>query len=153
MGILGFLLGAVAVKQVTDYPPEIKKFSRQIPRSEREAVMQHYKELPGNAKADFKQALRKADVDAASQILGQDLSQYNLQLKKEAAAKEAAAPSGAQSPLVESDIVARINKILSEPSSIDPVLVAEAAKRYQAALGTGEMTITEKTKKLLEVSS
>lgn len=153
MGIFGFLLGAAAVKQVTDYPPEIKKFSRQIPNADRDAVMKHYKELPGKSKADFKQALRNADVNAASQILGQDLSQYNLQLKKEATAKDTTTTNDAQSPLVESDIVARINKILATPSSIDPVLVAEAAKRYQAALGTGEMTITEKTKKLLEVSS
>ena len=164
MNFLPLLLGAFAMKSMTGYPAEISNLTKQIPSSERDAVLQHYKSLPGQAKNDFKKALREADLTAASQILGEDLSRFNITLdpkavKETAGSTEFKPTSGkdpereAAGPEYNSDIVARVNKILAVPTSIDPQLVAEAAKRYEEAVpARSAMSIDEKTKKLLEVS-
>ena len=152
MHILALLLGGFAASQFTGYPSEINNMKGQIPKADRDAIMGQYKHLPGDAKTSFKQALRDADVAAASKILGQDLSKYNLVLKKAATAAET---SQAQTPVVSSgtDIIERVNKILAVPTGIDPELVAEAARRYEEAVPRGSsLSITEKTKKLIELS-
>ena len=157
MNFLALLLGAAAVKGIssaTGYPKEINEMARQIPGTERDAVLKHYKSLPGQSKDDFKKALRNADLTAASQILGEDLSRYNISFKAKTGV-EASANSEEMPPdsTVQYDFAARINKILAVPTSIDPELVAEAAKRYEEAVPTSsKMGIDEKTKRLLSVS-
>lgn len=158
MNFIHLLLGAAAVRQFTDYPPEIRQLKSQLPKEEREAVLRQYKGLPGQAKNDFKAALKSADLAAASQILGQDLTKYNIAIGKNEAPKTEVAMAAAQPeqpvPLSNSDFAARIEKILAVPTSIDPELVAEAAKRYEAAVPlAGGENISEKTKKLLELKA
>lgn len=155
MHLLALLLGGYAAKRLTDYPSEIRNLQSQIPDSDRDAVMGQYKKLPNDAKTSFKEALRNADVAAASKILGQDLSKYHVQLKKSGdSAEKVAAKSETSSPLpAQENIIDRVNRILAVPSSIDPDLVAEAAKRYAEAVpANSNMSITEKTKRLIEVA-
>ncbi|MDR3588539.1 MAG: hypothetical protein P4N41_02645 [Negativicutes bacterium] len=149
MHFLALLLGGLAVRQMTDYPSEIRNLKSQLPDSDRDAVLGQYKKLPNGAKASFKEALRNADVTAASQILGQDLSKYHLVLKKAGETDS----DGATLPQAQSNIIDRVNKILAVPTSIDPDLYAEAAKRYAEAVpANSNMSIGDKTKRLLEVS-
>ncbi|MDR3560670.1 MAG: hypothetical protein P4N59_04395 [Negativicutes bacterium] len=151
MNFLALLLGGLAVKQMTDYPAEIRDLRSKIPESDRDAVISQYKHLPGQSKTDFKQALRNADIVAASHILGQDLSKYNISLKKADAV--AVQPAKTEEPAAPENIIDRVNRILAVPTDIDPDLVAEAAKRYEAAVPTrSDMSITEKTKRLTDVS-
>ena len=152
MNILALLVGGLAAKQLTDYPSEIRNLRGQLPKSERDAFMQKYKALPGDSKTDFTQALRNADVAAASQILGTDLSKYSVVLKKDDASQTNATPD---QPVFSSgtDIIQRVNKILAVPTGIDPDLVAEAARRYEEAVPRGSnMSIAEKTRKIIETS-
>ncbi|HWQ61067.1 MAG TPA: hypothetical protein VN521_02075, partial [Negativicutes bacterium] len=113
-----------------------------------------YKGLSGNAKTDFKTALRNADMAAASQILGQDLTKYNLAIGKQAEPSKVNPETGEDLASPGSDFAARIDRILAVPTSIDPELVAEAAKRYEAAVprSSGD-SISDKTKKLLELKA
>ena len=151
MNFISLLLGAVAVNKVLPKDsPEIRQLKSQLPKEERNAVMQQYKQLSGQAKNDFKTALKNADMAAASQIIGQDLTKYNIAVgNKEAAGMAASAPL---QPEPGNDFAARIEKILAVPTSIDPELVAEAAKRYEAAVPRGgEGSISEKAKKLIEL--
>ena len=82
MNIFAILVGGLAAKKLTDYPSEIRNLRDQIPKTERDAVLSQYKKLSNKEKTSFKQALRNADINAASQILGQDLAKYNVVLKK-----------------------------------------------------------------------
>lgn len=159
MNFISLLLGAVAVNSVLPKDsPEIRQLKSQLPKEERNAVMHQYKQLSGQAKNDFKTALKNADMAAASQIIGQDLTKYNITIgNKDAAGMAAAEPlpnpehNGPQ-PYSGGDFAARIEKILAVPTSIDPELVAEAAKRYEAAVPRGgDGTISEKAKKLIEL--
>lgn len=153
MHFLALLLGGLAVRQATDYPSEIRNLKSQLPDSDRDAVLGQYKKLPNSAKTSFKEALRNADVAAASQILGQDLSKYHLALKKASDAGNSGVKSESAGAPPQSNIVDRVNKILAVPTSIDPDLYAEAAKRYAEAVpANNSMSITDKTKRLLEVS-
>lgn len=153
MNFLALILGGALVKQWTDYPQEIRNLRDQLPSSDRDAVIQHYKTLPNEAKTDFKKALRNADLNAASQILGEDLSKYNIVLKSKDSSPTATETAQAAGT-AESDFSTRINKILAEPMTVDPALVAEAAKRYEAAVPAGsDMNINEKVKRLLEISA
>jgi hypothetical protein len=151
MNFLAILLGGLAVKNVTDYPSEIRDLRKQIPPDERDAVMSQYKQLPNKSKADFKEALRNADLAAASQVLGKDLSKYNVVLNKKATEVAGDAPLAQ----TENDFSNRVKQILAVPTpDIDPVLVAEAAKRYEAAVpSNSNMSISDKTKRLLELST
>lgn len=157
MNPLFILLGAAAVSKLGGgYPKEINNLKDQIPKDERDAFLKQYKSLSSQAKNDFKTALKNADMNTASQIIGQDLTKYNV-----AAARQATQAAGAnaagqleqQTQYQEgSDFIARIEKILAVPTSIDPALVAEAAKKYEAAVPTGSnINIAEKTRKLLEL--
>ena len=152
MHFLALLLGGLAAKQLTDYPSEIRNLKRQIPDSDRNPFLAQYKKLPNSAKVSFKEALRNADVTAASGILGQDLTKYHVVLKKAGDGDGVSSESG-NLPPVQSNIVDRVNKLLAVPTSIDPDLYAEAAKRYAEALpANNTMAITEKAKRLIEVS-
>ncbi|MDR7866732.1 MAG: hypothetical protein RIN56_07910 [Sporomusaceae bacterium] len=151
MNIFGILLGAAALGSLRKGEArEIRDLKAQLPENERETVLSGYKQLSGQAKNDFKTALRNADMAAASQILGQDLTKYNIVVgKKDEAVSSAAADDSA---LAANDFAARIDRILAVPTSIDPELVAEAAKRYEAAVPRGSSeNISDKTKKLLEL--
>jgi hypothetical protein len=160
MNILGVLLGAFAVKQVSGYPQEINDLKRQMPKADREAFLKQYKQLPGKEKTDFKAALAKADIAEAGKILGQDLSKYNIAMTKPAEAVkpegQAVAPmnvedqTGEAAP--ESDIITRINKILATPTSIDPELVAEAARRYEESVPSAGGVTALITKPKLEIT-
>jgi hypothetical protein len=144
-------LGAFGVKQATDYPSEIRNLKKQIPDSDRDAFISQYKKLPASSKTSFKEALRNADVTAASQILGQDLTKFHVVLQKATDAGGDVAKSETLPP--PSNIVDRVNKLLAVPTSIDPDLYAEAAKRYAEALpANNNLAITEKAKRLIEVS-
>ncbi len=164
MNILALVLGGALAGSALKggEAREIRELKKQLPENERETVLQGYKQLSGQDKKDFKTALRNADMASASQILGQDLTKYNLALGKQAenptAGKNASTVTGIAdtgdmaSPT--SDFAARIDRILAVPTSIDPELVAEAAKRYEAAVprNSGD-SISDKTKKLLELKA
>lgn len=161
MNILTVLLGgAVATKKLTDYPAEIREFRDKLPKSERDAVLHQYKKLPRQAKADFKAALRNADMTAAGKILGEDLTKYNVALNKPAGeiktvdARTADVKLDNQEVPPEENIIARVNKILAVPTGIDPELVAEAARRYEECVPSGSnLAITDKTKRIVDLSS
>ena len=151
MNIFGILLGAAAIGSLgKGEAREIRDLKAQLPENERNTVMSGYKQLSGKAKSDFKTALRNADMAAASQILGQDLTKYNIAVgQKDEAVFSAAADDSA---LAANDFAARIDRILAVPTSIDPELVAEAAKRYEAAVPRGSSeSISDKAKKLIEL--
>lgn len=159
MNILGVLLGAIAVKQVSGDPQEINSLKRQMPKADREAFLKQYKQLPGKEKADFKAALAKADMAEAGKILGQDLSKYNVALPKpaettkqevQAAQANGDDPTGQTEPA--SDIITRINRILAVPTSIDPELVAEAARRYEESVPSAGGVAAQIAKSRLEIS-
>lgn len=150
MNIFNILLGAMTLKSFGKGgdPKEIRELKNQLPAEERSAVLQGYKQLPDQSKKDFRAALRNADMAAASQILGQDLTKYNISLDKKDATKTAQVDTA--SP--ESDFAARIDRILAVPMDINPELVAQAAKRYEEAVPRGsEGNIVDKTKKLIEL--
>ncbi|MDT8899934.1 hypothetical protein [Anaeroselena agilis] len=147
MNIFGILLGAAAIGSLgKGEAREIRELKAKLPENERETVLKGYKQLPGQAKNDFKAALRNADMAAASQILGQDLTKYNIAAgKKDAGVSDDPAASA-------NDFTARIQRILAVPTSIDPELVAEAAKRYEAAVPRGSSeNIIDRTNRLLEL--
>ncbi len=151
MNIFGILLGAAAISSLgKGEAREIRDLKAQLPENERKTVLAGYKQLSGQAKSDFKTALRNADMATASQIIGQDLTKYNIAVgKKDEAAFNAAADDSA---LAANDFAARIDRILAVPTSIDPELVAEAARRYEAAVPRGSSeNISDKTRKLLEL--
>lgn len=152
MNILALLLGGALAGSALKggEAKEIRELKKQLPDSDREVVLKGYKSLSGQAKTDFKTALRNADMAAASQILGQDLTKYNLAIGN----KEAPKVATDELPSPESDFAARIERILAVPTSIDPELVAEAAKRYEAAVPRGSTAnIADKTKQLLELKA
>lgn len=152
MNIFGILLGAAALGSLgKGEAREIRDLKAQLPENERATVLSGYKQLSGQAKNDFKTALRNADMAAASQILGQDLTKYNITVgkPKDEAGISAAADDSATAA---NDFAARIDRILAVPTSIDPELVAEAAKRYEAAVPRGSSeNISDKTRRLLEL--
>lgn len=123
-----------------DYPREICQLRDQIPQNERSSFLSTYKKLPNHAKADFKQALRNADSNAASQILGKDLTRYSFTPVKTSskdvarATRPQANPGDGNQQTAVNDIVSRVNRILAVPTSADPELVAVAARRYEEAV-------------------
>ncbi len=147
MNIFGILLGAMTLGSLgKSDPKEIRELKNQLPAEERSTVLQGYKQLPSQSKSDFRAALRNADMAAASQILGQDLTKYNITLGKKETPKTAQGDYASPA----SDFAARIDRILAVPTSIDPALVAEAAKRYEAAVPRGSTeNIVDKTNKLI----
>lgn len=161
MNIFAVLLGGFAVKQITDYPSEIKKLKNQLPKEDRDAFLDQYKHLANSDKKSFKQALRDADIKAASKILGQDLTKYNVVLKKQPVSDyqpiegnpEVNGAPPKSDPASGTDIINKVNRLLAVPTSIDPELVAEAARRYEEAVpSSSNASITERTQRLLEVS-
>lgn len=129
------------------YPKEIQQLKNQLPKSDRDAVISQYKKLSTQNKNSFKKALREADIQSASDLLGRDLSKYHLSLAKSAHSKtlqpkhlvttsSVAMPKSTDLSLTEGTIVTRVNTLVSVPTSIDPTLVAAAAKRYEAAVPT-----------------
>jgi hypothetical protein len=160
MNPLFYLLGAAA-NNLTDYPKEIRDLRGRVPKSERDAVLKQYKKLPRNQKSDFKAALRHADLAAASKILGQDVGKYYTEAKKnDKTTADVAMKAAVETKLANvtptqggSDIIARVNKLLAVPTSIDPDLLAEAARRYEEAVPSGSnLSITEKTKRLTDIA-
>ncbi|MBP2650923.1 MAG: hypothetical protein H6Q74_1748 [Firmicutes bacterium] len=138
------------------YPKEVRQLSSQIPRIDRDAVLRMYKKLPKQSKMDFAKALHNADPRAASQILGKDLTKYNIKLDKPQikAAKVVRQPRqiGHQAtamPPAADNIVNRVNRILAVPTSIDPELVAAAARRYEQAVPARPL-VTTKTRPLTD---
>jgi hypothetical protein len=162
MNPLFILLGAAAVGSMFGggTPGEVNNIKKQMPKEEQEAFLKQYKSLSGKDKTDFKTALKNADMSAASQIIGQDLTKYNVA----AAASTEGNNLGDVTAMVQkseqptlyatNDFADRINKILAVPTSIDPALVAEAAKKYESVVPSGSSaSITEKTKKLIETQA
>lgn len=166
MNPLFILLGAAAVGSMfggSGTPGEVNNLKKQMPKEEQEAFLKQYKSLTGKDKTDFKTALKNADMSAASQIIGQDLTKYNTATAAATASTEGnnlgdvtAMMQKSEQPTLyaTNDFADRINKILAVPTSIDPALVAEAAKRYEAVVPSGTTaSITEKTKKLIETQA
>lgn len=161
MNPLFILLGAAAAGSMFGggTPGEVNNIKKQMPKEEQEAFLKQYKSLSGKAKTDFKTALKNADLNAASQIIGQDLTKYNMAAAASAdnnLADVTTMVQKSEQPTLypTNDFADRINKILAVPTSIDPALVAEAAKRYEAVVPSGSgMSITEKTKKLIETQA
>lgn len=160
MNPLFILLGAAALGGMGGGTPgEVNNLKKQMPKEEQAAFLKQYKALSGKDKTDFKTALKNADMNAASQIIGQDLTKYNVA----AAGTESSDITDVTKMIQKSeqptlyptnDFAARIEKILAVPTSIDPALVAEAAKRYEAVVPSGSsFSITEKTKKLIETQA
>ena len=125
-----------------DYPKAIRQLRDQIPQGERDDFIKSYKKLPEREKTSFKEYLKNADTTAASKILGKDLTIYNVGTNKLVDTKKTKTltvksekMSGASSlTAANGDIVNRVNRILSVPTSIDPELVAEQARRYEEAV-------------------
>ncbi|MBP2652544.1 MAG: hypothetical protein H6Q73_113 [Firmicutes bacterium] len=121
----------------SSYPREVRQLSAQIPRSDRNAILHMYKKLPKQAKTEFSKALKNADSDTAGRILGTDLAKYNIKIDKPVVKTRAVkmpmkpAQVGIKPA---NDIITRVNRILAVPTSIDPELVAEAARRYEQAV-------------------
>lgn len=138
MNLLGLLVGAKAVKSLTGYPSEIRNLRKQMPKAEREAFLKDYKKLSPEAKTQFKDYLRQADMKAAGALIDRDLSAYKT-VRKEAANTSVAEPESTEE--AGSDIVSRVNRILAVPTDIDPVLLAEARRRYEEAVPAKDKTL------------
>jgi hypothetical protein len=151
LNFLMLLVGGMAADRMLDYPAEIRDLRRQLPKAERGEIISDYKKLPANAKVDFKAALRNADLDTASKILGEDLTKYNIVLHKTDAPEKPADPN---MPYSGTDIVAKVQKLISVPTSVDPEYYAEAARRYEEAVpANSNMSITEKAQKLINYNA
>ena len=157
--MLPFILAAVAggalVKNMTDYPSEIKSLRRQIPKEDRSEFMREYKNLPTETKTRFKQFLREANMVEAGKLIGRDLSGYTMSAKWKGKTNTETPAQIAQltDPAVGTGFNERIKNILnSYQLDSDPQLVAEAAKRYESISGYNQMNIVDKTRKLLDVS-
>ncbi len=152
--LLATAAGEMIVKNMTDYPAEIRNFRRQIPKDERADFLKDYKSLPKETKTQFKQYLREANLVEASKLIGRDLSGYAVNVKGKVT-KGITSP--AQTPVAEAvtdtGFSERIKNILNSCTlDCDPQLVAEAAKRYESISGLNEMNIVDRTRKLLDVS-
>lgn len=151
MKLLGLLLGATAVRQLTDYPSEIRNLRRQMPKEEREAFSRDYKKLSSESKAQFKDYLKQANLQAAGSLVGRDLSQYRVTQSMKPGKEEPQLQLETQADSG-TDIVSRVNRILAVPTDIDPALVAEAARKYEEAVPAKSLTITERTERILDLS-
>ena len=80
------------VRKFTDYPAEIKKMQKQLPKKSRAAVMKSYKKLPEQTKNQFKQYLREAKLAEAGKLIGYNIS--NRTPQPAAIAPQKAAPHG-----------------------------------------------------------
>ncbi|MBP2645057.1 MAG: hypothetical protein H6Q75_497 [Firmicutes bacterium] len=127
------------------YSKEVRQLNAQLPKCDRDAIMRMYKKLPKQAKADFAKALHNADTTAAGHILGTDLTKYNLkidspiakaQIKKQHPVNVQPGRENGAPMVAKENIVTRVNRILAVPTSIDPEMVAEAARRYENAVPT-----------------
>lgn len=149
--LLAAVAGGAMLKNMMDYPSEIRNLRSQMPKDERKEFIKDYKNLPHDTKTQFKKYLREANLTEAGKLIGRDLSGYTVAKKTKGAAE---AP--AQAPLEtvpEIDFNTRIQNILkSYPLDSDPQLVAEAAKRYESIAGYDQMGIVDKTRKILDVS-
>ncbi|HWR31483.1 MAG TPA: hypothetical protein VN631_16815 [Negativicutes bacterium] len=154
--ILAAVVGGMVVKNMTDYPSEIRKLRGQIPKDEREDFMRDYKSLPNQTKTQFKQYLREANMVEAGKLIGKDLSGYSINAKgneKNATATPVLDASQDSVGNTSNGFNERIKNILnSYQLDSDPQLVAEAAKRYESISGYNQMNIVEKTRTLLDVS-
>ena len=155
--MLPFLLaaaaGGVIVKNMTDYPPDIRNLRRQIPKEERDDFIREYKGLSRESKTQFKQYLREANLAEAGKVIGRDLSGFvaNAKAKKSATTPEQA-PVSTETP-DDNGFNTRIKNILnSYPLESDPQLVADAAKRYESIADYNQLNIVDKTRKILDVS-
>lgn len=156
MNLFSLLAGALEVKQLTDYPKSITTLKNRLPKEERDAFIRDYKKLSSSDKTQFKEYLHDADLQAAGKMIGHDLAkvQESYIVKKSPSPSEAksktTAADVAAAPLGQLDFSARINQILqtSMPST-DSLLVAEAAKKYQALQLDG-LPFAERHKKIME---
>lgn len=150
MHLIGLLAGALGVKKLTDYPQSITKLKQSLPKEEQEAFIADYKKLSRNDKTQFKEYLSQADYAAAGKMIGHDFNALSAAAKvKETAAQNEKATPVEASPLAQLDFSARINQILQTATpSIDPNLVAEAAKKYQA-LDLAGLSFAERHKKIM----
>ncbi len=156
MNILGFLAGALGIQSLTDYPKSITTLKNRLPKEEQDAFIHDYKKLSANDKTQFKEYLKQADLQDAGKMIGHDLSKvqsaYTKTVPSDKKGNESAtnaAPLTA-APLAPLDFSARIQQILQTATpSIDPLLVAEAAKKYQALQLDG-LPFAERHKKVME---
>ena len=120
------------------YPKEIKQLKSQIPKTDRKAFLASYKKLSKSNKASFEQALRNADINAASKILDKDLSQYQITLNKQTSKtndKAITAYKNVKNTAIfpNTTVVNQIN----EKQVMPTILPSEAARRYAYAKTNG----------------
>lgn len=146
----------ILVKNITDYPSEIRSLRSRIPKEERADFIRDYKGLSKEEKNRFKRYLNEANLVEAGKIIGRDISRYRLPVKN--GKKQQANPSvqeagGRSEDSADHGLNQRIKNILGMyPLESDPQLVAEAAKRYESLAGFNQMNIVDKTRRILDVS-
>ena len=153
--LLGVLAGGLLLKGASDYPAEIRNLRNQMSKDEREDFMRDYKSLPNETKTQFKQYLKDANLAEAGKLIGKDLSGYTVAAKntKSNGNSDAAAMSDETATNAENAFTTRIKNILNTAQfDFDPQLVVEAAKQYENISGYNQMSMTDKTQRLLDVS-
>ncbi|WP_346355083.1 hypothetical protein [Azotosporobacter soli] len=156
MNILGFLAGALGIQSLTDYPKSITTLKNRLPKEEQDAFIHDYKKLSASDKTQFKEYLKQADLQDAGKMIGHDLSKVQSAYTKtvptdtKASKDTASAAPATASPLAQLDFSARIQQILQTATpSVDPLLLAEAAKKYQALQLDG-LPFAERHKRIME---
>ncbi len=152
MHFIALLAGALGIKRLTDYPQSITQLKQRLPKAEQDAFIADYKKLPSNDKTQFKDYLSRADYQSAGNLIGRDFNALTTAQTPQVKATQDVEPvktDAEKAPLAQLDFSARINQILNTATpSIDPALVAEAAKKYQALDMTG-LTFADRQKKIM----
>lgn len=152
MHFIGLLAGVLGVKRLTGYPQSITQLKQRLPKDEQDAFIADYKKLPPNDKTQFKDYLSRADYQSAGNLIGHDfktLATAQAAPENTKTSDKDGKADTKEAPLAQLDFSARINQILQTSTpSIDPTLVAEAAKKYQAIDMSG-LTFAERQKKIL----
>ena len=144
------------MKKMTDYPAEIRNLRKQMSKDEQKDFLRDYKALPNDSKTQFKKYIREANLVEASKIIGKDLSGYSVKAAKNNKTENKLDVALGNDPATPGDngFSQRIRNILnSYQLDSDPQLVSEAAKRYESIAGFNQMSIVDKTRKMLDVSS
>lgn len=143
MNLLGAILGGLGIsKLTTGSPKEIRNLRSQMTKSEQETFAKDYKGLSAASKKQFREYLQQADLAAAGSVIGMDLQKYEVTPVVKQAAADVTEPAAGDLAISDAEQVeaaraaafnARIRHILDTGApEIDPALVAEAAKRYEA---------------------
>ena len=151
--LLGVIAGGFLVKNMTGYPPEIRKLQSQMPKDEREEFTRDYKNLPNETKTQFKKYLREANLGEAGKLVGKDLTGYAFNANHANQVEQKTVESSDATAVTDNGFTERIKNILNSAQfEFDPQLVVEAAKSYDKIAGYNDMNIVDKTRKILDVS-